>query len=128
MRGWATDIHPGYGKPETFTAPVVGLVCSTKTPASVVAAKIEAAPPDTLWVLRGKPKKGDPVLPVLPLMNYVVAEKDKQWGNWSESWRNTEILTGCSRVIVFHTPGSITDWFADRADLWSNLIVMRPHT
>lgn len=124
MRGWATDIIPGYGTPEKFSRPVVGLVVHPKTNPATVAAKVEAAPDTSMFVLRGKPTKGDPVLPLLPQMDYVVAEKHKQWGKWAEDWRNTEMLTGCTRVIVFHTPGTYTDWFAQRADLWPNLLIM----
>jgi hypothetical protein len=128
MRGLATDITPSYGDPAPYTRPVVALIAGSKTDPGAVEKKVRSAPPGTLWVLRGKPRKGDPIIQSIPLMEYVILENDKRWGKFAEDVRNTEILEGCSRVIVFHTPGSITDWFAERADLWPNLIIMRHDT
>lgn len=71
--------------------------------------------PDTVLVLR----RGDKVAVQAADMaraDYVIAGATK---NHPREVRDAELLHGCSRLIVFHAPGSsVTDWFVRKAREW----------
>jgi len=140
-RGLAQDISPSYGEYEDFTVPVIGVVAaqgfSEKLIKKTLTEGLKQAPAETIWVTRQANRGGDllvnqilsrsspVVLDTNPYWNYSYDKEGKQRKVYGAThWRDYELASCCSKLIVFHKPGSRTQWFADQARLNPRITVI----
>ena len=143
MRGLAQDISPAYGEALDFAVPVIGVVAaqgfSEKLIKKTLTEGLSQTPAETVWVTRQANRGGDllvnqilsrssPSLVVLDTNSYWNYSYDKEGKQrkvyGATHWRDYELASCCSKLIVFHKPGSRTQWFADQARLNPRITVI----
>lgn len=119
MRGLAVDIMPAYGPPAEYDAPVIGVAAAARFPASrireTLAEGIRMTADGTVWVCRAaRPGTGDETVnDVLSGQDTIVLETNPWWRKGAADWRDYELVWGCSKIVIFHLPGSArTEWLA----------------
>lgn len=147
MRGFATDIEPAYSAPVPFTSQVVGVVAASDFPEPELIIetlrKGQAHDPQTIWVVRDKDRLAQAALEELgveyltlglhpawkkelavqgPLEQRKRSLPGVQLYDERRSWREQEMIHGCSMVVVFakEEPGSLKPYF-DAAEILSKV-------
>ena len=117
MRGLAQDVVPAYGEYAEYDVPVIALVAAKRFPptqmSNLLSEGLRTAP-TALWVVRKSDKHVHDLLAganLLLLPNRTVPD--------------FELPGCCSRVVVFHLPGSKTEWFVKAKRYWENIVVVK---
>lgn len=128
MIGWnqpvETDDRRFEGQQETGN--VISVVVSRDFPEPElireVLSKGAQAEPDAIWIIRGKPIKGDALQIAVDTLREngaepLFAETNRTyWGNSAIVWRDSELVHLCRLCLVFHDVNSTTTkWFADKS-------------
>ena len=62
---------------------------------------------------------------MLARRNVVTVEPNPWWKQWKADWRDYELAGCCSKVVVFHMPGSSrTSWFVQNAKYNPRIVVV----
>lgn len=125
MIGYSTRIAPYEG--ETETPNVISVVVSKDFPdremiAETLTQGAALEGPDTVWVLRGTPIKGDALQVADDTLRAagiepIYAETNRtHWGNRAGAWRDNEMMLYSRMTVIFHDQKSgVTKVFADVA-------------
>lgn len=118
MIGWKQDIEPRYGEAPEYDVEVIGLVIAQDFPDPnlLEQALIRGSQqyPDAIWVMRGKPNKAhigryaEEALAALGIEVLYAETIRKVWGTNADTWRDMEMLTCCTQVVIFHDGKSPT--------------------
>ena len=115
MTGWKTPLTPeGY---DDFPNHVIAVLADRNFPEpEFITETLKSAPDDAVVLVRFVNKQDMPVLQAVMAAGYdpVVVGPHPYWKDLS--WRDTELLNTCSRVLVFRDAAS------DAKQEWSKLL------